>query len=257
VPRSPRFSGPISRLASSVALIASISTCAVLAASASARPAARAAAATSGVVAMSNESTTTYWANPLTNAAIRSGPSVHDRTLTHLHEFTEDGFPEVYIILARQTAGGIVWAHIDYPARPNGSNGWVPMDDLEIPQLNTEHLVIDLGAERATLYRRGAVIFSAPVGIGSPAAPTPKGTFWVREKFGVANDSAYGPYAFGTSAYSSLTDWPGGGVVGIHGTDQPTLIPGNPSHGCVRLRNSDISRLYGLMSVGTPVSIVG
>jgi hypothetical protein len=211
----------------------------------------------SGVIAVSNERTVTYWANPLTNAAIHSAPSGSARVLTHLHEFTEDGFPEVYIILAKQNVAGNVWAHITVPGRPNGRTGWVPLDDLEIPQLNTEHLVISIGGERATLYRRSQQIFSAPVGVGSPAAPTPTGTFWVREKFGVASDPAYGPYAFGTSAYSSLTDWPGGGVVGIHGTDQPNLIPGNPSHGCIRLRNGDISRLFRLMSVGTPISIVG
>jgi hypothetical protein len=212
---------------------------------------------TSGVIAMSNERTITWWANPLTNAAIHSAPSGSARTLTHLHEFTEDGLPEVYIILARQTVAGHVWAQIAYPGRPNGRTGWVSLNDLEVPQLNTEHLVINLATDRLTLYHHGASIFSAPVGVGSPAAPTPTGTFWVREKFAVAQDPAYGPYAFGTSAYSSLTDWPGGGVVGIHGTDQPGLIPGDPSHGCVRLRNGDIAHLFRLMGVGTPISIEG
>jgi lipoprotein-anchoring transpeptidase ErfK/SrfK len=66
----------------------------------------------------------------------------------------------------------------------------------------------------------------------------------------------YGPLAFGTSARSSvLTDWPGGGFIGIHGTDAPELIPGRVSHGCIRLRNDDILRLGRLMPVGTPVTI--
>jgi lipoprotein-anchoring transpeptidase ErfK/SrfK len=60
----------------------------------------------------------------------------------------------------------------------------------------------------------------------------------------------------GTAAYSNvLTDWPGGGVIGMHGTDEPRLIPGRPSHGCIRLRNPDITRLYALTPIGTPVSI--
>ena len=50
---------------------------------------------------------------------------------------------------------------------------------------------------------------------------------------------SYGPWAFGTSAYSVLSDWPGGGVIGIHGTNQPHLIPGRPSHGCVRVEIGD------------------
>jgi lipoprotein-anchoring transpeptidase ErfK/SrfK len=66
----------------------------------------------------------------------------------------------------------------------------------------------------------------------------------------------YGVYAFGTSAYSpTLTDWPGGGIVGIHGTNQPALIPGRISHGCVRVRNRDITRLRRMMPLGTPVLI--
>jgi lipoprotein-anchoring transpeptidase ErfK/SrfK len=52
-----------------------------------------------------------------------------------------------------------------------------------------------------------------------------------------------------------LTDWPGGGYIGIHGTDQPDLIQGRVSHRCIRLRNADIVRLAALMPLGTPVTI--
>jgi lipoprotein-anchoring transpeptidase ErfK/SrfK len=52
-----------------------------------------------------------------------------------------------------------------------------------------------------------------------------------------------------------MTDWPGGGVVGIHGTNQPQLIPGRPSHGCIRVPNGKISRLARIMPIGTPVLI--
>jgi lipoprotein-anchoring transpeptidase ErfK/SrfK len=66
----------------------------------------------------------------------------------------------------------------------------------------------------------------------------------------------YGPIAYGTSAKSAvLTDWPGGGFVGIHGTNQPQLIPGRISHGCIRMRNRNILRLSRLMPVGTPLTI--
>jgi lipoprotein-anchoring transpeptidase ErfK/SrfK len=62
--------------------------------------------------------------------------------------------------------------------------------------------------------------------------------------------------AFGTNGRSAvLTDWPGGGFIGIHGTNQPGILPGRVSHGCVRLPNPSISRLDRLMRVGTPVTI--
>jgi lipoprotein-anchoring transpeptidase ErfK/SrfK len=52
-----------------------------------------------------------------------------------------------------------------------------------------------------------------------------------------------------------LTDWPNGGYIGIHGTDQPGILPGRVSHGCVRLKNASILALARLMPVGTPVTI--
>lgn len=41
----------------------------------------------------------------------------------------------------------------------------------------------------------------------------------------------------------------------LHGTNQPQTIGHSVSHGCVRLRNEDISRLYEIVPVGTPVYI--
>jgi hypothetical protein len=62
--------------------------------------------------------------------------------------------------------------------------------------------------------------------------------------------------AFGTSALSNVeTDWPGGGVIGIHGTNEPSLIPGHPSHGCIRVPNWEIVKLARLLPIGTPLTI--
>ena len=66
----------------------------------------------------------------------------------------------------------------------------------------------------------------------------------------------YGSYALETSAYASLSDWPGGGIVGIHGTNQPQLLGQAVSHGCVRVANSAALRLRRLAPPGTPIDIV-
>src|SRR5439155_1382765 len=42
---------------------------------------------------------------------------------------------------------------------------------------------------------------------------------------------------------------------GIHGTDHPETIGQSVSHGCVRMRNADIERLYPMVAIGTPVYI--
>jgi hypothetical protein len=41
----------------------------------------------------------------------------------------------------------------------------------------------------------------------------------------------------------------------LHGTDRPETVGRSVSHGCVRLRNEDVARLYELVPVGTPVYI--
>src|SRR5208282_5213398 len=99
--------------------------------------------------------------------------------------------------------------------------------------------------------------FAAPIGVGRPTTITPPGHYYLMEKLKTLNAPFYGPYAIGTSAYApTLTEWPGGGVVGIHGTSEPQLVPGRPSHGCIRLRNADVARLWALIQVGTPIEIV-
>jgi lipoprotein-anchoring transpeptidase ErfK/SrfK len=100
------------------------------------------------------------------------------------------------------------------------------------------------------------VLFRAHVGVGQRRWPTPRGDFYVREKLSGFGDPFYGPIAFGTSGRSAvLTDWPGGGYIGIHGTDEPDLLPGRVSHGCIRLRNAEIRRLAAPLPLGTPLSV--
>lgn len=41
----------------------------------------------------------------------------------------------------------------------------------------------------------------------------------------------------------------------IHGTNQPETVGRAVSHGCVRLRNEDVAKLYAMVAVGTPVYI--
>jgi lipoprotein-anchoring transpeptidase ErfK/SrfK len=208
-------------------------------------------------VQLSNETTFTRWANAVTRGTARARPSSKARRVGRLRFLTEDGFPEVYILLAsRQDAAGVTWVRIRLPQRPNNVTGWVRSGTLGPTHLIHTQLVVSRRTLRVTLYKRGKRRFRARVGIGAPRTPTPAGSFWIREKFHVRGNPMYGTRAMGTSAYSNvLTDWPGGGVIGLHGTSEPGLVPGRPSHGCVRLKNPDIERLYALTPIGTPVRI--
>jgi hypothetical protein len=209
------------------------------------------------MVLLSDERRTTRWAHAQDTSKILSAPHRGAGSLGRLRFLTEDGQAEVYLVLeARMDSARRRWLHIRIPTRPNGRTGWVLQESLSPLQMVRTQLVIQRRTLRASLYRNGKRIWSAGVGIGKSGTPTPPGSFWIRERLrGLGDSSAYGPWAFGTSAYSNLSDWPGGGVVGIHGTNQPGLIPGRPSHGCVRVRNDKIRQLARLMPVGTPVKI--
>jgi len=211
----------------------------------------------SDAVRLSDERTETLWANPALNAPIRELPKPNSSPIASLHHYTEDGFPEVYLLLRRWTdPEAQVWLEVRIPMRPNGRTGWVPASALDPEHVVTTRLVVSRRHPRAALFRSGQRIWSSPVGIGKPNAPTPAGRFWIRERIEAEDPrGSYGPFAFGTSAYSRLSDWPGGGVVGIHGTNQPDLIPGRPSHGCIRVPNGAIRKLARLMPIGTPVLI--
>jgi lipoprotein-anchoring transpeptidase ErfK/SrfK len=202
-------------------------------------------------VRLSDESTFTRSAEVQRAVVIHRAPDARARAVGRLHELTEDGYPEVYLLLRER--GG--WTQVRIPGRPNGRSGWVPSGALAPARLTRWALEIDRRGLRARVAYAGRVVWTAPVGIGAEGSPTPAGRFWIREKLRVRGDTIYGPWALGTSAYSVLTDWPGGGVVGIHGTDMPELIPGRPSHGCVRLRNAAIRYLARHLPVGTPVRI--
>jgi hypothetical protein len=169
------------------------------------------------------------------------------------------GTDDLVLVLARtRDTAGHDWLQVRLPVRPNGTTGWVPASALGDLQPVKTWLKIDTRHFKATLVKAGKVVWRARVGVGKSYWPTPKGQFFIRAElkgYG-SRGSFYGPLAFITSATSdALTDWPGGGIVGVHGTSLPGLIPGRISHGCVRVRNGDILRLAKLMPVGTPLTI--
>jgi len=175
-----------------------------------------------------------------------------------LTEFRSDFRPRVVLVLeTRITPSGAQWHRVSLPGRPNGQRGWIPGESVRLRRV-VNKIVVHRAARRLEVRRLadGKVLFRAPVAVGTPDAPTPLGhNFYVQWRF-TPTDPFFGPFALETSAYSRLSDWPGGGIVGIHGTSLPELIGQAVSHGCIRLRNEDVVRLRGLAAVGTPLDIV-
>jgi hypothetical protein len=199
----------------------------------------------------------TVWAPVRRPVVARVAPSGAAPAVADVATRTPEGSSNIVEVLGRRDEGRRgLWIHVRLAVLPNGTTGWVPRAALGGYGLVPVRLVIDLDRLAATLYRGRQVVFRAPVGVGTPSAPTPRGEFYVRDRLTAYRSPFYGPVAFGTSARSeTLTDWPAGGYIGIHGTNAPQLIPGRVSHGCIRLRNPDIRRLARLMPVGTPITI--
>jgi L,D-transpeptidase catalytic domain len=200
---------------------------------------------------------TSTWA-PLRRAVLaRDRPRPNATVVERLETQTPEETSNIVVILGRRRdAAGRLWVHVRLPVLPNGRTGWIPREALGGYSEVRTRLVVDLDRLTATLFRDRRPIFSARVGVGQPAWPTPRGQFYIRNRLTSYESAFYGPLAFGTSARSAvLTDWPDGGFVGIHGTNQPELLPGRVSHGCIRMRNADILELGRLMPIGTPLTI--
>jgi len=197
-----------------------------------------------------------HWAPVVSDFAARTEPSNGSPIVERVGTVTSDGTQNIVLILDRMTVGSKTWFDVRLSSLPNSMTGWVPNTALGTVYAVTTHLYVNRKTFTATLKRDGHVVFTTRVGVGKSYWPTPAGQFYIRDKLTNFGNPFYGPIAFGTSARSAvLTDWPGGGVVGVHGTNEPGILPGAVSHGCVRMVNSAIVRLAKLMPVGTPLTI--
>ncbi len=177
-----------------------------------------------------------------------------------LKQFRPDFRPQYVLALdvVETKSGKPTWYRISIPGRPNGRTGWVRAGALELQPVR-KRVIIYRGARKFEFWDGARLVRKGRIAVGKPGAETPLGLFYVTDKFNPSIDPDWailGAYAFETSAYSKLTDWPGGGIVGVHGTPWPHLLGQAVSHGCIRLHNDDVSFLRNRVPLGTPVKIV-
>jgi len=191
------------------------------------------------------------------NVAVRAAPRSDARRVTVLRQFRPDYRPQVVLALSQRNdpeSGTPSWYRISVPGRPNGRTGWIPAGAADLHPVR-ELIHIDRSARTLELWSKERLVLRTRVAIGRPGMETPLGLFYVTWKL-VPQASVLGKFALETSAYSKLSEWPGGGIVGIHGTYEPHLLGQAVSHGCVRVSNRDILRLRARVGVGTPIRIV-
>lgn len=188
--------------------------------------------------------------------AVRSQPTAESPRIGVLREFRSDYRHQVVYALGQKVGpDGRLWYRILLSRRPNGTTGWVRADGVDLRPVTTT-IVVRRGARSLEVRRGGKLVFRTTVAVGARGTETPLGRFYLMTEFR-PTDSFYGTWAFETSAYSStLTDWPGGGKIGIHGTSAPGLLGQAVSHGCIRVSNGAANRLHALVSPGTALEVV-
>lgn len=161
--------------------------------------------------------------------------------------------PQVFLVVGQQDP----WVEVLLPVRPNGTTGWVRTRDVRLTQ-NHFRITVELAAHRITVYDGDTIMLQEPIASGKAETPTPVGKYYLRVLLRAPDpNTVYGPFAYGLSGHSDvLTSFNGGdGELGIHGNNDASVLGTYASAGCIRMSNDGITRLAGILPLGTPVEI--
>jgi hypothetical protein len=168
------------------------------------------------------------------------------------------GARQVYALVSEARGPrGDSWYRALLPIRPNDTLGYIPAGAVSVTW--TDYwILVDPGRFTLSLYQSCRRIAVYPVGIGTGSTPTPVGYFYLQSLLRPSTpNGVYGVYAYGLSGYSAVIhNWRWGGLVGLHGTNDPSGIGHDVSHGCIRMYNRDIEALERILPLGTPIAIV-
>lgn len=130
--------------------------------------------------------------------------------------------------------------------------------DLAAPS-GERTVVVSIPDRKLAVLEDGTVIATFNIAVGTPTSPSPTGEFQIVSR--VKNPTYYHPGTVIPSGKDNPvgTRWVGLSQkgYGIHGTNAPRSIGHAASHGCIRLRNRDMERLFSMLRIGDVVEIHG
>jgi hypothetical protein len=115
---------------------------------------------------LSRHETRARYAPVLQETIARAAPAPDARPVAPIQLRTPEGTSNIVLVTGERMRSDGLWIHIRLTVLPNGRTGWVPRRALGGYRFVHTHLVVDQSRLRATLYRDGREVFSAPVGVG-------------------------------------------------------------------------------------------
>jgi lipoprotein-anchoring transpeptidase ErfK/SrfK len=183
-------------------------------------------------------------------AQLRTAPG--GRMVATIHTRTEFRSPTYLAVAARKPGWVLVRTTV-----AKHHVGWLPTSAGKLYE-QPRSIVIDLSRRSLTIFHRGRMTDRYRVAIGTPATPTPRGTFAVTDRLRTASpDGDYGCCILALTGHQSkiAQGWGGGDRIAIHATPHTWTIGKAISHGCVRASNAALRQLMDRVRLGTPVRI--
>ncbi|HWC98989.1 MAG TPA: L,D-transpeptidase [Candidatus Sulfopaludibacter sp.] len=122
-----------------------------------------------------------------------------------------------------------------------------------------KRIVVSIPDRKLAVIQDGKVVKVFSTAVGAPQSPSPTGSFKII--LALENPTWYGKGKIVPPGKNNPigTRWLGINLkgYGIHGTNVPTSIGHNVSHGCIRLRNHDVEELFTMVGEGDVVDLVG
>ncbi|OPX88065.1 MAG: putative L,D-transpeptidase YkuD [Pelotomaculum sp. PtaB.Bin104] len=116
------------------------------------------------------------------------------------------------------------------------------------PSPEKTSILVDMDRLTLTVFNGGEPVRQFPVAMGKYETPTPVGNWEI------FSQDTNPPDVMGTRWMGLNIPY---GTYGIHGTNAPHSIGSFASHGCIRMHNAHAEHLFGLVTHGTPVTIIG
>jgi lipoprotein-anchoring transpeptidase ErfK/SrfK len=118
-------------------------------------------------------------------------------------------------------------------------------------------IVVSITDRKLAVLQADRVVKIFPTAVGAPASPSPVGVYKIVSSIPEPTWYYKGKIVGPGKANPLGTRWLGLSIkgYGIHGTNVPSSIGHNASHGCVRMRNKDVEELFGMVGVGDQVEL--